>query len=103
MVGVAGFEPATPRPPGVCATGLRHTPPFVIAAYKPVQQKGQASDAARPGATPNRLVSHRNLPNGHASVRADLTQIEDDPYPHAKVLALARPRHPVQGRPLPLA
>lgn len=26
MVGVAGFEPATPRPPGVCATGLRHTP-----------------------------------------------------------------------------
>ena len=26
MVGVAGFEPTTPRPPGVCATGLRHTP-----------------------------------------------------------------------------
>ena len=29
MVGVAGFEPATPRPPGVCATGLRHTPPSI--------------------------------------------------------------------------
>ena len=26
MVGVIGFEPTTPRPPGVCATGLRHTP-----------------------------------------------------------------------------
>ena len=26
MVGTAGFEPATPRPPGVCATGLRHAP-----------------------------------------------------------------------------
>ncbi len=26
MVGVTGFEPVTPRPPGVCATGLRHTP-----------------------------------------------------------------------------
>ena len=23
---MTGFEPATPRPPGVCATGLRHIP-----------------------------------------------------------------------------
>ncbi len=26
MVGTAGFEPATPRPPGECATELRHAP-----------------------------------------------------------------------------
>ena len=26
MVGVTGFEPATPRPPSWCATGLRYTP-----------------------------------------------------------------------------
>ena len=32
MVGTAGFEPATPRPPGVCATGLRHTPPSISGA-----------------------------------------------------------------------
>ena len=32
MVGVAGFEPATPRPPGVCATGLRHTPPSILSS-----------------------------------------------------------------------
>ena len=25
-VGMTGFEPATPRPPGVCATRLRHIP-----------------------------------------------------------------------------
>lgn len=26
FVGMTGFEPATPRPPGVCATGLRYIP-----------------------------------------------------------------------------
>ena len=26
VVGMTGFEPAAPRPPGVCATGLRHIP-----------------------------------------------------------------------------
>ena len=26
MVGAIGFEPTTPRPPGECATGLRHAP-----------------------------------------------------------------------------
>ncbi len=26
FVGTTGFEPATPRPPVVCATGLRHVP-----------------------------------------------------------------------------
>ena len=26
LVGTAGFEPATPRPPGECATELRHAP-----------------------------------------------------------------------------
>ena len=26
MVGVRGLEPPTPRPPGECATRLRHTP-----------------------------------------------------------------------------
>ena len=26
LVGMTGFEPAAPRPPGVCATGLRHIP-----------------------------------------------------------------------------
>lgn len=28
-VGMTGFEPAAPRPPGVCATGLRHIPKIV--------------------------------------------------------------------------
>ena len=31
LVGMTGFEPATPRPPGVCATGLRHIPNYKIA------------------------------------------------------------------------
>ena len=26
LVGMTGFEPATTRPPAVCATGLRHIP-----------------------------------------------------------------------------
>lgn len=26
LVGMTGFEPATPRPPDVCATGLRYIP-----------------------------------------------------------------------------
>ena len=26
FVGMTGFEPATTRPPAVCATGLRHIP-----------------------------------------------------------------------------
>ena len=26
VVGATGFEPATARPPGVCATGLRYAP-----------------------------------------------------------------------------
>ncbi len=26
QVGATGFEPATPRPPAECATGLRHAP-----------------------------------------------------------------------------
>ena len=92
MVGVAGFEPATPRPPGVCATGLRHTPPFVSAAYKPVEQWGQASDAARPGVTPSRHALHRSQPSDHANVRAGLTPTEADLCPLAKGLALAQPR-----------
>ena len=29
IVGMTGFEPATPRPPGVCATGLRYIPNLV--------------------------------------------------------------------------
>gem|GEM_PF-5637354 len=29
-VGMTGFEPATPRPPGVYATGLRYIPFSVI-------------------------------------------------------------------------
>ena len=39
MVGVAGFEPTTPRPPGVCATGLRHTP----TGQKPYKLRGLVS------------------------------------------------------------
>ncbi len=30
IVGMTGFEPATPRPPGVYATRLRHIPNYVI-------------------------------------------------------------------------
>ena len=30
MVGVRGLEPPTPRPPGECATRLRHTPTFFL-------------------------------------------------------------------------
>ena len=28
LVGMTGFEPATPRPPGVYATGLRYIPKY---------------------------------------------------------------------------
>lgn len=31
LVGMTGFEPATPRPPDVCATGLRHIPIYYTA------------------------------------------------------------------------
>ena len=34
LVGVAGFEPATPSPPVKCATRLRHTP-TMRAIYAP--------------------------------------------------------------------
>ena len=30
VVGATGFEPATARPPGVCATGLRYAPTLLI-------------------------------------------------------------------------
>ena len=33
VVGATGFEPATARPPGVCATGLRYAPTFLIMEY----------------------------------------------------------------------
>lgn len=34
LVGMTGFEPAAPRPPGVCATGLRHIPKIVCVVIK---------------------------------------------------------------------
>ena len=33
VVGATGFEPATARPPGVCATGLRYAPTLLIMEY----------------------------------------------------------------------
>ena len=33
VVGATGFEPATARPPGVCATGLRYAPMLPIMEY----------------------------------------------------------------------
>ena len=33
LVGATGFEPATARPPGVCATGLRYAPTLLIMEY----------------------------------------------------------------------
>ena len=33
VVGATGFEPATARPPGVCATGLRYAPTLIIIEY----------------------------------------------------------------------
>ena len=33
VVGATGFEPATARPPGVCATGLRYAPTLHIMEY----------------------------------------------------------------------
>ena len=33
VVGATGFEPATARPPGVCATRLRYAPTLLIMEY----------------------------------------------------------------------
>ena len=33
LVGMTGFEPATPRPPGVYATRLRHIPIYGVQRY----------------------------------------------------------------------
>ena len=33
LVGMTGFEPATPRPPDVYATGLRHIPKLEVQTY----------------------------------------------------------------------
>ena len=65
MVGAAGFEPTTPRPPGECATGLRYAP--TDAGY---------SHAAWPNATvycdigiEDGFIS-RNLPSANAKISA---------------------------------
>ena len=44
MVGAIGFEPTTPRPPGECATGLRHAPTLAACSQAaPVPQQVNAA------------------------------------------------------------
>ena len=42
MVGAAGFEPATPSPPDLCATGLRYAPNRAAYTILPPPVKGPA-------------------------------------------------------------
>ena len=39
MVGMTGLEPATPRPPGECATRLRHIPNDEFMGYYRAKSK----------------------------------------------------------------
>ena len=47
---MTGFEPATPRPQGVCATRLRHIPLNVLKAHKMSLLSGWQDSNLRPPA-----------------------------------------------------
>src|SRR5262245_54708112 len=76
MVGATGFEPATPRPPVWCATGLRHAP---TAERGLSQKRGQASRS--------QARAERGQPLADAAQRARVTHLAQ---PELELLGLAR-------------
>ncbi len=55
---MTGFEPATPRPPGVCATGLRHIPNYDL---RPVLFiSGYSQSMARAKLVPTKGSANQN-------------------------------------------
>ena len=83
MVGVAGFEPATPASRTQCSTGLSHTPTW-NAAYSLGFRSPQGADL-RKLITVNVGLKTQILPAGEAAVvaaarvLADRNRVEDDP------------------------
>lgn len=67
MVGATGFEPATPCPPGKCATMLRYAPTSVLRlAIQILECKGKTTNL------PNLVCVNKNRRyDGHEKTRSE--------------------------------